>query len=180
MFDLDGTLVNTNDINYFAYKEALNEYNYDIGYEYFSKDCNGINYKVFLSNIIKNPDDMEPIHKRKKELYKKHIGKGKLNKPLIDMIKGLKKNGYKIALVSAANKQNIEDVLNHFKISDLFDLIVAQEAVVETKPSPECYVKTMDFFNEKPETCIIFEDSPIGIEAAERAKINYFIVKGYN
>ena len=84
---------------------------------------------------------MQQIHDDKKELYKKYIKNGALNTPLIEMLKGLKSRKWKIALVSAASKVNINNILEYFKITDVFDIIVGQEDVVETKPSPECYIK---------------------------------------
>jgi HAD superfamily hydrolase (TIGR01509 family) len=182
MVDLDGTLVNTNNINYFAYKEACEKYGYDVGYEQYCKEWNGLNYKIFLKQLDPkmSPEVMQQIHDDKKELYKKYIKNGALNTPLIEMLKGLKSRKWKIALVSAASKVNINNILEYFKITDVFDIIVGQEDVVETKPSPECYIKTMQHFDEIPSTCIVFEDSKTGIEAAMAAGINYYIVRGYN
>ena len=64
LFDLDGTLFNTNDVNYWAYSKALSEKGYSIDYEYYCKYCNGRHYKVFLSGIIFNEDIIEFVHKR--------------------------------------------------------------------------------------------------------------------
>lgn len=182
MVDLDGTLVNTNNINYFAYKEACNNHGYNVGYEQYCKDWNGLNYKIFLKQLDNNMsvEVMEQIHNDKKQLYKKYIKNGILNTSLVEMLKGLKQRKWNIALVSAATKVNINNILEYFKIEDIFDIIVGQEDVVETKPSPECYIKTMQHFDEIPSTSIVFEDSQTGIDAAVAAGINYFIVKGFN
>ena len=51
------------------------------------------------------------------------------------------------------------------------DLIYTREDVSKIKPDPEVYQKAMQKFNAKPEECIIFEDSLIGIEAAKKAGI---------
>lgn len=182
MVDLDGTLVNTNNINYFAYKEACAKHNYVVGYEQYCKEWNGLNYKVFLKRMDPNISNevMEDIHNSKKELYEKYIKNGVLNAPLVEMLKGLKLRKWNVALVSAATRENISNILDYFKIADVFDLIVGQEDVVETKPSPECYIKTMHHFDEIPSTSIVFEDSKTGIDAAIAAGINYYIVKGFN
>ena len=70
LFDLDGTLFNTNDVNYYAYKRALNDYGYDIDYEYFCDFCNGRNYKVFIPDLVENKEDViEGVHDAKKKYY---------------------------------------------------------------------------------------------------------------
>ena len=48
IFDMDGTLYNTNDVNYFAYKEGLNTFGVDLDYDYYCNYCNGRHYKVFI------------------------------------------------------------------------------------------------------------------------------------
>lgn len=182
MVDLDGTLVNTNNINYFAYKEACAPFGYSVGYEQYCKEWNGLNYKVFLKRMDPKitVETMQKIHDNKKDLYEKYIKNGVLNTALVEMLKGLKLRKWNIALVSAATRVNIKNILDYFKIEDVFDLIVGQEDVVETKPSPECYIKTMHHFDEIPSTSIVFEDSKSGIDAAIAAGINYYIVKGFN
>lgn len=56
-------------------------------------------------------------------------------------------------------------------LDEYFDLIYTREDVSKIKPDPEVYQKAMQKFNAKPEECIIFEDSLIGIEAAKKAGI---------
>ena len=183
MVDLDGTLIDTKDINYAAYKMALEESGYnDLRYDQFCNDFNGLNYKIFLRII--DPDMsfelMEKIHNRKAELYPSFMKNGKLNESLVAMLAALKASGWKIALVSAANRKNILDALKRFSVVGLFDEIVAQESVKKTKPNPECFFYTMKLFNEDPYTSIIFEDSKTGIMAAEQTGCKFYIVKGYN
>ena len=57
IFDMDGTLYNTNDVNYFAYKEALEKYNISIDYEYYCNYCNGRQYSVFIPPLVNGDKD---------------------------------------------------------------------------------------------------------------------------
>lgn len=45
--DLDGTLFDTKDVNYHAYKEAIAPYGYDMDYKYYCEFCNGRHYLDF-------------------------------------------------------------------------------------------------------------------------------------
>ena len=49
--DLDGTLFDTKDVNYHAYKDAITPYGYDIDYKYYCDFCNGRHYKEFLPQM---------------------------------------------------------------------------------------------------------------------------------
>ena len=68
--DLDGTLFDTTKVNFYSYKEALNAINYDMDYDFFIKECYGKHYKEFLPKMGLNENEMEIVHKIKKNTHK--------------------------------------------------------------------------------------------------------------
>lgn len=180
MIDLDGTLFDTRMVNWLSYQEAIKPIGYEIDYKYFCDYCNGRNYMEFLPQITTNNNEiLKQIHDRKKKLYPEYLEQAKLNQPLIDLALAAKSQ-YKIALVTMASKENTDDILNKFGIVDVFDLILTHDDMTKGKPDPECYIKVMEHYGAAPEDCIIFEDSEVGIEAAERSGAPCFVVRGYN
>lgn len=170
IFDMDGTLFNTNSINYYSYKEALSKYNVSLDYKYFCNYCNGRHYKVFVPPLVNNDKEkIEDIHKIKKGVYSKYLDKVIINEHLFNIIDKLK-GDYKIALVTTASKKNTYELLEYTEKKDLFDLILTSEDIKKTKPDPEGFLLAMDKYNVKPEDCVIFEDSDVGIEAAQKTK----------
>lgn len=81
---------------------------------------------------------------------------------LIDKLK----NGRKIALATTASKSNTMDILEYFGISEIFDCILTQDDVSSLKPDPECYNIVMSKLQISSARTIIFEDSDVGIGAA--------------
>lgn len=180
MIDLDGTLFDTKEVNYKAYQEAIKPYGYNINYDYYCEFCNGRHYLDFLPQITTNDEKiLREIHNRKKILYSNYLNYARVNEALVDIIKTCRKE-YKRALVTTASKHNTYDILEKFELVDLFDLILTNENVKHKKPDPEGYLMAMDYFKVMPKDCIIFEDSEVGICAAERSGANIFIVKGFN
>ena len=180
MIDLDGTLFDTKEINFRAYKEAIEPYGFDIDYKYYCEFCNGRHYKDFLPQITTHDEStLLVMHKRKKEAYSKYISYGRVNQMLVDIIESRDVN-CKAALVTTASKQNTFDILDEFHIVDLFDLILTHEDIIKPKPDPEGFFKAMQVFNSKPTECVIFEDSDVGIEAAQKTGATIFVVKGFN
>jgi len=59
-------------------------------------------------------------------------------------------------------------LLEYHNISSLFELILTQEDVINTKPDPEGFIKAINYFGTTPENTLIFEDSDSGIEAAKK------------
>ena len=180
LFDLDGTLFNTNEVNYLAYKEALTHYDFDFKREYWYQNCIGRHYKDFLADLnITDEERLQEIHKLKKQSYKKYLKYAKENSQLFKIIE-LIKPIYYIALVTTASKKNVEDILNTFDKINYFDKIFTQEDVTKMKPDPEGYLKAMEHFNIKPENTIIFEDSEVGLEAAKSSGAFYYKVFKFN
>lgn len=180
MVDLDGTLLDTKEINYRAYKYALKPYGYSIDYKYYCEFCNGKHYLDFLPQITtSNQKILAEIHKRKIDAYSKFLEYGRVNWKLVDIIKNSRVN-YKTALVTTASKKNTYDILKKNNLIYIFDLILTGDDVTKSKPDPEGYNKVMAFYGANPEECMIFEDSDVGIEAAEASGAYVFVVKGYN
>lgn len=169
IIDLDGTLINTNDINYHAYNAALKEFGFEIDYKYFCEQCNGYSYKSFLPKVMGKSDaeTMEKIHGRKLKYYSAYLANGKENVFLIDVIRNMRMTKY-IALVTTASKKNTMELLEYFKLVDLFDRIYTAEDVKNPKPDPEGYLKAMSDFHMNAENVVVFEDADVGIVAAEK------------
>lgn len=182
IFDMDGTLFDTTEVNYKAYKFALNEYGYDLHWDYFREQCNGKNYKEFLKPIIGSDEEtMEQIHVKKKEVYFNYLNCAKCNENLLEIVRTMKSdNAFYTAIVTTASKKNCMELLMAFKVDKLFDLILTQEDIEYLKPNPQGFEKAMEFFEVSPEDTIIFEDSEIGLEAAKYSKANYIKVYGFN
>lgn len=178
--DLDGTLFDTKDVNYHAYKEAIAPYGYDMDYKYYCEFCNGRHYLDFLPQITTiDKDILTAMHKAKKEAYKNHLDKAVVNQGLIDIIRRMK-GEYKTAIVTTASKKNCYDILQQFDLIDLFDLILTHDDIEKSKPDPEGFLKAMKHFGAKPKDTIIFEDSAVGLEAAERSGAFYYKTYRFN
>lgn len=180
MSDLDGTLFDTRKVNYLAYQDAISPYGYNMDYDYYCNFCNGIHYLNFLPQITTTDQEvLSEMHSRKKNAYRKYLDSARINKPLVDLIR-IVKTECKIALVTTASEENTYDILQKFDIEELFDLILTHEQVKHSKPNPEGYLKALEYFGIKPLDAVIFEDSDVGIEAALKSGVQYFIVEGYN
>lgn len=178
--DLDGTLFDTKDVNYHAYKDAISPYGYDMNYQYYCNFCNGRHYLDFLPQITTNDKDiLTAMHKAKKIAYRNHLDKAVLNQGLVDIIR-LMRSEYMTAVVTTASKENCEDILKQFNLEDLFDLVLTHDDVTKSKPDPEGFLKAMNFFGAMPEETIIFEDSDVGLEAAERSGAFYYRTYRFN
>jgi len=179
LFDLDGTLFDTGEVNFMAYKTALEECGFSLDHDYYVDKCNGMQYKVFLPGIVgHNVEIMERVHIRKKALYESFLNRAKINKHLFSIARALKEDYY-IAIVTTASKKNTMEILNYFHKTDLFDLILTQEDIQQPKPDPEGFLKAMEYFKINGENTVIFEDSQVGIMAAKECNATVMVVNQF-
>lgn len=183
IFDLDGTLFCTKDVNYHSYQKALNEcgINIKIEYNFYCEYCNGNSYKVFLPKIIPDISNevLEKIHNSKKVLYNDYLKYAIKNEHLFNIIK-LIKTDYIVAIATTASKENTMDILRYFNVENIFDYILTKEDVNEPKPSPEVFNKLMEITGIDKSNTVIFEDSKTGLKAANKSGANVIRVYGFN
>ena len=178
--DLDGTLFDTKDINYRAYRDAVSAYGYTIDYQYYCDFCNGRHYLDFLPQITTNDRGiLSEMHNAKKEAYRKYLSYAKPNVHLINLIR-LARIEYKTALVTTASAANCFDILDTFGLNNMFDLVLTREDIKCSKPDPEGFIKAMRHFDAAPEETVVFEDSDVGIEAAQKSGAYYYKTYRYN
>jgi beta-phosphoglucomutase len=178
LFDLDGTLFDSSAANVASYSKAFS----DVGLTFDEskyKSNFGLRYKEMINLISKNAsdEDKQKIKELKSKYYFDNVRLIKANEPLINLLRASKKQ-YKTALVTTASKNNVTTILNHFlNNEDLFDVIITADDVNNSKPDPECYNLAISKLGVSPDTCIVFEDTEIGQNAAETAGAQVIKVK---
>ena len=176
MFDLDGTLFDTALANYFSYRDACREF-VTVTENIFVAECFGKNYREFLPQLgVSNEKDIEYVHNKKKEIYPHYFDQIRANDLLFEIARQIKENGTFLALVTTASRKNVLDLLSYFQYQNFFDLLVTQESVEKLKPAPDAFLYAMDYFGVENKECMIFEDSEVGIWAAEQCKATVFKV----
>lgn len=178
IFDLDGTLFDTRRVNYYAYNKALSKYDVHLDYDYFARCCNGRHYTDFLPSILPDIFHMEEVHKLKKEFYKEYLNEAVVNSHLFNIIEYIRIE-YFIALVTTASRTNCEDILNYYNKLEKFDCIISAEDVNNKKPDPEGFIKAMRYYDMEAKNTVIFEDSDVGLQAAEKSGATVIAVKGF-
>lgn len=168
LFDLDGTLFDTRDVNYCAYRDALAPFGVDLDRDYFAEYCNGRHYTQFLPAMMGGTEHIEEVHRRKKRAYAENLDKARANAHLFEMIRTMG-DTYHTAIVTTASRQNTMDILNHFGCASLFEYILTQEDITRVKPDPQGFLMAMEHFGIDAAHTVIFEDSPVGIQAARQS-----------
>jgi beta-phosphoglucomutase-like phosphatase (HAD superfamily)/dTDP-glucose pyrophosphorylase len=179
LFDLDGTLVNTDNIYIEVWNELLYKYNIKCTKEFFNYFIKGKSDASFLKYLNTEITDEEIIHisNMKDELFITKIQISKQDILLEGVITFLKKNkNNKIAIVTSCNKKSCNHILETTGLIKYVDLIIASEDCINHKPDPEPYIKAINFFKIDKDKIFIFEDSYSGYCSAKRSGVENICV----
>jgi HAD superfamily hydrolase (TIGR01509 family) len=80
-----------------------------------------------------------------------------------------KSAGLKLGLGTAGNAANTAFAIDRLVLHDFFDAVVGAADVTRGKPEPDIFLEAARRLNVAPAQCLVFEDAPLGIEAARRA-----------
>ena len=83
-----------------------------------------------------------------------------------------------LSVASGGHRELVEATLDVLGIRDLFQAIVCAEDYKRGTPHPEPFLLAAKLMSVPPEDCVVFEDSPIGIEAAKTANMAWVHVPG--
>lgn len=108
-------------------------------------------------------------------------------RPHLKLIEGLDQflqkageNNIALSIGTAAPKTNVDYVLDGLDLRALFPIIVGAEDVTTSKPDPEVFLKCAAGLQINPENCIVFEDSPKGIEAAQKGGMKAVVLTTFH
>ena len=179
LFDLDGTLVNTDYIYIKVWKQILKRFNIICDNKFFDYFIKGKSDSIFLNNFFPNISDKEISHisNEKDILFIEYLSKENniLFDGVYDMFETNKFN--KIAIVTSCNKKAAKFILEKTGLNKYIDLIIASEDCINHKPNPEPYNNTLKYFNvSNYDNVFIFEDSFSGYSSAIRTDIRNICV----
>lgn len=164
LFDLDGTLVITDQIYFVVWYEILINYNIVLNKEIFAKYIQGNNDKYVLNTLLQNIDLLlDDLSKMKDDLFIKNIDKILLIDGVPDFIKKIKSLGHKICIVTNCNKNVANEIIKHIQLDKMVDFIISSNDCVHGKPNCEPYSNAIKKYNIHNSKCFIFEDSKTGI-----------------
>lgn len=175
IFDLDGLLIDTEIVSYRIYKELLKEYGYSFSVEEYSSTYSGKTEVMNVTTLIETYHLPWTVEQGLREVLKaeeRMIAEGiDLKAGAKELLTYLKENQYKTAIATSSTRDRALMILNQHEFAGYFDEFVFAEDITRSKPDPEGYLKACDRLGEKPENCLVLEDSEAGILAAYSAGI---------
>ncbi|KOF57514.1 haloacid dehalogenase [Clostridium sp. DMHC 10] len=181
LFDFDGVIVNTEESNARYFEKALASFGIYLSEEDKHKLIGTKDSENVIRLLSRAPKKVtfEELQLKRKEVGNTYENGDISPMPgLISLIENFREKGLKIGIVSSTSTRLIIIALNRMKMMNLFDVIICGDMCTKGKPDPEGYKKAMSLLKAKPEECIVFEDSKVGIHAGKIAGAQVVAYKG--
>ena len=175
IFDLDGVIADTAHLHYRAWCKIGEQWDFNLSLAQ-NEELKGVSRKDSITKIANwagksfTEEELDAFALEKNENYLSYcqtLGTKDILPGVYDFIHASMKRGLKLAVGSAS--KNAKLILKKLGILDLFSIIVDGNMVQNSKPDPEVFIKGAEILELEPKSCVVFEDSQAGIQAAINA-----------
>ena len=184
IFDVDGTLLNTERLYVAGWKAAALEFGYTLPEEALlrTRATDRTIARAIFREYLGDAFDYDAVWKRRRELSEEMIERAgaALIKPGADSIMGwLDAHGIRKAI---ATMSGAEPTWKHLRVAGYdyrFDAEITGDQVSHGKPDPEIFLRAAEKLHAKPAECIVCEDSYSGLQAARAAGMLPVMIPDY-
>lgn len=171
IFDCDGVLVDSEELAWSAWREALAPYGVEISDQEVA-DLSGRTERDAFDHFaakgeIPSYEDFWPVlAARVHELFEKYL---EAFEDAADTLEFLSERGREMAVASSSPRARLDLSLSSTGLDRFFEVVVAGDEVISGKPAPDIYLAAAAGLGVDPVTCIAVEDAPAGVAAASAA-----------
>ena len=173
IFDIDGTLVDNMSLHAEAFAVFAQRHDLPpLTAEDRAKLDGRRNSEIFPILFGRDvPRDEWQAYEAEKEGLYRELSRGRLlpMKGLLALIARLAAAAIPMALATSAPEPNVAHTLNELDLTEAFPLIVRGDQVARGKPAPDVFLEAAIQLAVAPAGCLVFEDAPMGIVAAQAA-----------
>ncbi|HZA46598.1 MAG TPA: HAD-IA family hydrolase [Rubrobacter sp.] len=173
LFDLDGTLAETDSLHLPTWVDALEPYGVDIDEEFYRERISGRSTGEIVGDLLPDLSEEEgaSIGDAKEASFRERAAGLEPLPGLLDFVQEGKRRGMRMALVTNAPKENVGAILPALKLQDYFQTVVLAAEVGAVKPDPAPYEAALERIGVSADEALAFEDSVSGIASSVAAGI---------
>jgi HAD superfamily hydrolase (TIGR01509 family) len=173
LFDLDGTLAETDSLHLPTWVDALEPYGVEVDEAFYRDKISGRSTAEIVRELLPELTDEQgrSIGDAKEASFRERASELEPLPGLVDFVERGRKRGMRIALVTNAPEKNVKMILLALKLRDFFDTVVLADEVEAVKPDPAPYRAALEKIGVPAEEALAFEDSISGISSSVAAGI---------
>ncbi|MDQ2822521.1 MAG: HAD family phosphatase [Pseudomonadota bacterium] len=180
LFDMDGTIVDNMGYHTDSWVEFFKRRGRTIDRDAFFLSTAGRHGREIIRTEMGadlTEDEVVALNSEKEVVYRELYGPHRKTVDGFDaLIAAARLDGVKLAVATAAQTSNVTFTLDGLDIRKHFDAVVTAADVPRGKPHPDVFLEAARRVGADPANCIVFEDAPLGVEAARRAGMRCVVI----
>jgi HAD superfamily hydrolase (TIGR01509 family) len=180
IFDCDGTLADSMPLHLQAWQMALASYGagFDFSWELMlSRAGKSLEVTVGELNLqFGTKLDPDAVAALQRATYAKLLPQVQAIEPVVAFVRSVSAR-FPLAVASGSDARTVEATLDLLELRAAFPVVVTAADVIHGKPAPDMFLLAAERIGVAPVDCVVFEDSPLGIEAAKRAGMGSVLVR---
>lgn len=176
IFDMDGLLINSEQINIDCWKKIIYKEGIDLDIQVIinTTGSSGKEANEYIRKRINKDLPLDELRTKKEKLFIENVKKNgmPLKKGVVELFNYLGQRHINKILVTSTFEEKASFLLKHADIYNYLDLKIFGSNELRSKPYPDLYNKMKILTKLKSEECLVLEDSENGIKAADSANIN--------
>jgi HAD superfamily hydrolase (TIGR01509 family) len=180
IFDCDGTLADSMPLHFEAWRSAFAEYRapFVFSWELFMRRA-GKTLELTVEELNQEFGaalDPALVSAAQRASYARLLPEVGPILPVIELLRGVASK-FPVAVASGGDLPTVRTTLQALDVLSLFPVIVTAADVKRGKPAPDMFLLAAERIRVEPRDCVVFEDSLLGIEAAEAAGMSAVLVR---
>lgn len=171
IFDCDGVLVDSEDLAWSAWREALAPYGVEISDEEVADlsgrtEADAFRHFAGRADLPPYEEFWPALADRVHALFEQYL---EAFEDAADTLEFLHDRGRQIAVASSSPRKRLDVALRSTGLDRFFEVVVAGDEVERGKPAPDIYLQAARGLGVEPADCIAVEDAPAGVAAGKAA-----------
>lgn len=171
IFDMDGTLVDSTEADYLAWKHTFADYGIELTYNDYFPLLGKRSSDVATTVLNLNEERAAEALQKKADYFTEIITQNGISTipNALDFVKKIRSYNLKIALATSSRKTKMKVVLERTGLLPFFDVLVSGDEVINGKPAPDIFLLAAERLGIEPAHCWVVEDAVNGVKAAKQA-----------
>jgi len=182
LFDLDGTLIDSEHFHFECWNEILQEFGVQLTYNDWLDNYAGVPLPTNTKRLVEKYNIKTPLaalmeRREKLTLERLKTNDVKLMPHVAEILELFKSKGLTMALVTSSPRQDVDAIVEKNGLGKYFKLIITRSDVKVSKPDPESYNVCREQLGLQADDCLVFEDTINGLRAAKAAGLTCYAVQ---